>query len=216
MATRRLLVEIVGNDASLQAALGASAAATSGFGDRLQATGKRISSVGRTLSTHLTLPLVAVGAASGKAAVDFQNSMELLHTQAGVGQKAVAALSKGVLALAGPTATAPDELSAGLYHLASQGLRGKQSLDALKIAAEGAKLGQADLEDVTNALGATIVSKIGGLELRAGDGRAERDRRHRRHADGGSREGDGDGPAGEREDRRRVAERGRWCAGDVR
>ncbi len=163
MATRRLLVEVVGNDDSLQAAMGRAGATTAGFGDRIAAAGQRISGIGKKLTTDLTLPIVAIGALSVKSAVDFQNSMELIHTQAGVSQSAVDSLSKSVLALAGPTATAPDELSAGLYHLTSQGLRGAQALSALKSAAEGAKLGQADLEDVTNALGAVLVSKISGI-----------------------------------------------------
>ena len=163
MASRRLIVEIIGDDASLKRALGSSAAGVGGFGDRVSTLGGQVSSVGKTLTTHLALPLIAVGAVAGKSAVDFQNSMELLHTQAGVAQQAVDKLSKGVLALAGPTATAPDELAKGIYHLASQGLRGQQAMDALKVSAEGAKLGQADLEDVTNALGATIVAKIGGV-----------------------------------------------------
>lgn len=101
---------------------------------------------------------------SVKSAADFQQSMQLLTTQAGVSEKQLGSLKKGVLELAGPTATAPEELAKGIYHLASQGLRGKKALDALRIAAEGAKVGQADLEDVTNALGATIVSGIKGAQ----------------------------------------------------
>lgn len=156
MATRRLLVEIVGDDRALQQSLGRAGASTTAFGEKASAVGKK-------LTTHLTLPIVAVGAVAGKMAVDFQNSMELLHTQAGVSESAIAGLSKSVLALAGPTATAPETLATGLYHLASQGLRGAKAMDALRIAAEGAKMGQANLEDVTNALGAVISSKIKGV-----------------------------------------------------
>jgi TP901 family phage tail tape measure protein len=130
----------------------------------MSSMGRSLQSTGRTLTTHLGLPLLAVGALATKAAVDFQSSMELIHTQAGVSQKAVDALSGSVLKLAGPTATAPEELSKGLYHLSSQGLRGAKALEALKIAAEGAKIGQADLEDVTNGLGAVLASGIKGSQ----------------------------------------------------
>lgn len=160
---RRLIVEIVGDASSFQRSLTGAAAATDGFGAKMSAVGDRITSVGKSMTTHLTLPIVGIGAVATKAAIDFQNSMELIHTQAGVSQKAVDSMSKSVLAMAGSVATAPDELSAGLYHLTSQGLRGKEALDALRSSAEGAKMGQADLEDVTNAMGAAISSNIKGV-----------------------------------------------------
>lgn len=161
---RRLIVEIIGDSSGLQAALGRSAAAADGFGARMQAVGSRISSVGHKLTRDLTLPIAGIGVVATKSAIDFQSSMELLHTQAGVSQGAIEGLSKAVLGMAGSVATGPEELTTGLYHLASQGLRGKQALDALRTAAEGAKVGQANLEDVTNALGATLVSHIGGFK----------------------------------------------------
>jgi TP901 family phage tail tape measure protein len=160
---RKLIVEVIGDSSSLEAALGRSAAASTGFVGKLKASSAEMASVGASLTRHLTLPIVAIGAAGTKMAVDFQASMELLHTQAGIAQSSIANLSKGVLALAGPTATAPDVLAAGLYHLSSQGLRGAQSLHALQVAAEGAKMGGANLEDVTNALGAVLASKIAGV-----------------------------------------------------
>ena len=101
---------------------------------------------------------VAIGVESVKAAAKFQQSMELIRTQAGASQREVDKMSKAVLALAGPTATAPQTLTEGLYHLESAGFRGAKALAALKTAAEGAKIGGANLEDVTNALNATLVS----------------------------------------------------------
>lgn len=164
MASRTLKVEIIGNADSLSAALGRASGVTEAFGARMQSLGGSLKSVGSTLTRDVTLPIVAIGGLSAKAAIDFQNAMELIHTQAQVPQKDIAALSNAVLSLAGPTATAPDVLAAGLYHLASQGLRGAKAIDVLRVAAEGAKMGQADLEDVTNALGAALTSGIKGVE----------------------------------------------------
>lgn len=160
---RKLIVEIVGDSSSLQKALGTSTAAADGFAGRMSAVGSKLRSIGKHLTMGLTLPIVGIGYEATKSAVSFQNSMELLATQAGVPQAKIAALSQSVLGLAGPTATAPDELSAGLYHLTSQGLKGAKSLEALRIAAEGAKMGQANLEDVTNALGGVLASKVKGV-----------------------------------------------------
>jgi TP901 family phage tail tape measure protein len=160
---KELRVTIVGDSTALQAALARASGATAGFAGSVNRVGSSVASTGKTLTRHLTLPIVALGALAGKAAVDFQNSMELLHTQAGIAQGSIDGLSKSVLKLAGPTATAPEELAAGLYHLSSQGLRGASAIKALQIAAEGAKMGQANLEDVTNALGAVLSSGIHGV-----------------------------------------------------
>lgn len=107
---------------------------------------------------------VAAGAASVKMASQFDRSMEMIHTQAGASQAEVDKMSKAVLNLAGPTATAPDVLAQGLFHIESAGMRGQKALDALKIAAEGAKVGGANLVDVTNALNSTLVSGISGAK----------------------------------------------------
>lgn len=152
----KLSVLIVGNASEFTAAMAEAAAAAEGFGGRVRSVGESVASFGAKMTAGLTLPIGLAAAASVKFASDFQSSMELIHTQAGASQKEVENLSQAVLKLAGPTATAPDELAKGLFHLESQGLRGAKAIDALKIAAEGAKVGQADLEDVTNALGAAI------------------------------------------------------------
>src|SRR5258706_10987265 len=74
-------------------------------------------------------------------------------------ENAVPGLSKS-----GETAQGPQKLADGLYHLESLGLRGKQAMDALKISAQAADLGLADMEGVTNALGAAIVTGIKGTQ----------------------------------------------------
>jgi TP901 family phage tail tape measure protein len=162
--SRTLTVTIIGNPAPFEAALGQSAAAASGFGARMEEMGAKVAAVGKRMTTMVTLPVVALGAVATKTAVDFQNSMELIHTQAGATQAQVDSMSASVLKLAGPVATAPKILSEGLYHLISQGIKpGAQAMDVLRVAAEGAKMGQANLEDVTNALGAVISSRIKGV-----------------------------------------------------
>lgn len=148
---KALIVEIFGNAKQFTSEL-----------DRAAGKTRRFSAAAGVAGTAIVGGLAYGLEKSVVAASHFQSSMELIHTQAGVSQKSVDALGHSVLGLAGSVGTAPDELSAGLYHLASQGLRGKQAMDALRIASEGAKVGQANLEDVTNALGGVIVSGIKG------------------------------------------------------
>src|SRR5258707_7104910 len=100
-------------------------------------------------------------------AVQFQSDMKLLTTQAGVAQKQMGSLTRVVLDLAGQVGFSPDSLSQALFHIewnfSSLGITGPRALKLLKVAAEGAAVGHADLVDVTNALGAAEASGIKGV-----------------------------------------------------
>jgi TP901 family phage tail tape measure protein len=130
-------------------------------GMQTEAAGKKINGLGTSL---LGVGLVLGAGEMVKSAVKFQSNMLLLQTQAGQSSESVKEMSKSVLGLAGATGTAPDELATSLYHVVSTGLKGAAALDAVKIAAEGAKVGHADLESTTNALTAAIASGIPGVQ----------------------------------------------------
>lgn len=167
MADRALTVTFIGNDAQLSAAFKRVGAQLNG----LQRAGSGLQSLGGSLTRNVTLPIVGIGVAAAKMASDFQSAMERIHTQAGVSQKAVGELSDGVLKLAGKVGEAPTELADGMYHVASSlnatlpaAQRVSTELKVLKTAAEGARVGNANLVDVTNALDAAVVSGIKGVQ----------------------------------------------------
>jgi TP901 family phage tail tape measure protein len=118
----------------------------------------------------LGIGVAAIGAAyeSLKLATSFQSAFTQIHTQAGVASSQMGMLQNGVLSLAGQVGFAPDSLAEALYHVessfASVGITGPTALNILKVAAEGAAVGHADLVDVTNALDAAIASGIPGVE----------------------------------------------------
>jgi Phage-related minor tail protein len=103
-----------------------------------------------------------------KSAASFQAQMTMLNTQAGVSKTQLAGLGAGVLKLAGQVGENPDSLAESLYHVesnfASLGIKAPKALDDVKIAAEGARVGNADLVDVTNALTAALASQIPGVQ----------------------------------------------------
>jgi Phage-related minor tail protein len=103
-----------------------------------------------------------------KSAASFQAQMTMLNTQAGVSKSQLAGLGAGVLKLAGQVGENPDSLAESLYHVesnfASLGIKAPKALDDVKIAAEGARVGNADLVDVTNALTAALASQIPGVQ----------------------------------------------------
>jgi TP901 family phage tail tape measure protein len=137
-------------------------AAMQGLGANLQSVGQSMTSVGKTMTTDITLPLVAFGVWAAKGAIDFQQAMTLVQTQAGASATEVQSLSQQVMQLATVSEQGPTDLANGLYHLVSLGLNANDAFNALKIASEGAAVGQANLEEVTNALGGAISSGIKG------------------------------------------------------
>jgi len=128
----------------------------------------KLASVGKTAFLGIGAAALGVGAVSLKLAGDFEATMERLHTQAQVPQAAIKGLSQSVLDMAASVGTAPDSLAESLYHVESAfqstGITGQRAMDIVRIAAEGAKIGGANLVDVTNALDGAIVSGIPGAE----------------------------------------------------
>lgn len=124
------------------------------------AAGKSLASVGK----WALFGDAAGVAVSVKGAADLQTAMERLHTQAGVTQGNVKALTSSVLGMAGSLATSPDALAQSLYHVESGGIHGANALKVMATAAKEAKVSGADLTDTTTALTATVYSGIAGAQ----------------------------------------------------
>lgn len=112
--------------------------------------------------------LVGMGVEAGKMAVNFDAAMTRLVTQAGVAKGEMGTLKDGVLKLAGKVGADPDSLAESLFHVESNfesmGITSQQALGLVETAAKGAKVGGADLVDVTNALTAAVASNIPGAQ----------------------------------------------------
>jgi len=96
--------------------------------------------------------IVGMGVASVKMAGDFQSGMTTLVTGAGEAQKNIKMVGDGILQMAIDTGTSTKQLTDGMYMIESAGYHGADGLNVLKIAAEGAKVGNADLGTVADAL----------------------------------------------------------------
>lgn len=148
--------------AQVSATAKATSAATSA---NLKAVANDLKSTGSVLTSAVTIPVVALAALSGDLAYKFNNAMELLHTSAGIPQSAIASLSSTVLDMASSLGQSPEALAQGLYHVASAGngiWNTAQQLDILKVAAQGANLGLASLDDTTYALTSAMASGVKG------------------------------------------------------
>jgi len=90
--------------------------------------------------------------ASVKMAGDFQQQMTRLVTAAGESKTAIAEVSAGVLQLARDTGTSTKDLASAGYMIESAGFHGRDALNIMRAAAEGAKVDMADTGVVANAL----------------------------------------------------------------
>ena len=120
----------------------------------LKKFGTKMKKIGGNLSRNVTMPLLAVGGASAKMALDFQKSMTKINTLVGVSAEEVEKLKKSVLALSGKTATAPNELAEGLYFLTSAGLNSKDAMEALEQVSKGVASGLGESADLSNVAAA--------------------------------------------------------------
>ena len=99
-----------------------------------------------------SLALGIVGGISVKMAGDFQSLTAHLVTDAGESQANLAKVQQGILGIATSTGTSTTELVNGMYHIESAGYHGAAGLTMLQTAAQGAKVGGADLDTVSRAL----------------------------------------------------------------
>jgi TP901 family phage tail tape measure protein len=110
------------------------------------------------------LVVAAIGAASVKMGVNFQDAMTKVQTQAGASKAQVKQLSAEVLNLAPSTEQGPQKLALALYHLTSVGMSPVAAMVALKQASDLAAVGGSNLEDTTNALAGAWKSGISGAQ----------------------------------------------------
>ena len=150
MPTRDVIFNIIGRDgltpAANRAATGVESAAA-----RISRAGDKMIRAGGKLTSHLTLPILALGAASVKAATDFNASMTQIQTQAGGSARDVRVLSREVLAMKN-VQQGPNELAKALYHLKSVGMSNRDAMRALRQGSDLAAVGNANLEDTVNSL----------------------------------------------------------------
>lgn len=159
-----VVVRIVADAKGVAAGFTEAGAAVRSGSAKMASIGSGAASVGKSLSKYVTLPVVAIGVATGVMAAKFQESMTLIHTQAGASAAAVKSLTASVLELAMHSQHGPQELAAGLYHLKSVGMGNAAAMKALAAAEHLASVGQSALEDTVNAVAGAFKSGISGAQ----------------------------------------------------
>jgi TP901 family phage tail tape measure protein len=134
----------------------AAGAASASSAAKIAKTATSLKTVGRGLSTYVSLPLAGIGVAAGMMALDFDRSMRNVNSIAQLPQKRFERLKQGVLDLAGPTAQSPKTLAEGMYDLVSSGFDAAESLKIIRASALAASAGMTTAEVSTKAVAAVL------------------------------------------------------------
>lgn len=101
------------------------------MGSRFQAAGAMLTSAGTTLTTHVTLPLAAIGTASIKTAADFESSMSNVQALSGATGSELEQLSNLAKEMGANTQFSASEAADALGYMALAGWDTQQSMNAL-------------------------------------------------------------------------------------
>ena len=159
MAESNLKINITGDSSKLKNAL-------SSANSQMNAFGKKMQSVGRSMSTQLTLPIVAAGTAATKLALDFDKSMTQIESLVGVAADEVAKMGEAAKTMATETGRSANEAGEALFFITSAGLRGSQATDVLNASLKAAAVGLGETKTIAD-LATSAMNAYGAENLSA-------------------------------------------------
>ena len=145
----------------------AAASVLTQFETRAQAIGRSIARVGDQITQSLTLPIAGLGVASGKAAMDFEQSMQPIVGLVGVSQQQVDAWKQQLLTLGPALSRGPKELADALYFTTSAGLKTGEAMDVVEKSARAAAAGLGETQVIADATSSAL-NAYGTSNLSAG------------------------------------------------
>jgi TP901 family phage tail tape measure protein len=146
-------------------------------GERFKKTGESMKSVGKDLSMRVTAPIVAIGGASIKMAVDFNKGMANVATLIPGNVQRINDLKGSVQTMAVDVGKSTEDLTGGLYNVISAFGDTSDTVKILEINAKAAAAGVATTTDAINLTSAVTkgygdttaeaVSKVSDLAFTA-------------------------------------------------
>jgi len=165
MAQQNLQVNITGDSSKLKNALSSASSQLSSFGSKMQ-------NVGRSMSTKLTLPLVAAGTAATKLALDFDKSMTQIESLVGIAGDKVAEMGTVAKTMALETGRSANEAAEALFFITSAGLRGSEATETLNASLKAAAVGLGETKTIAdlatsamNAYGVENLNATGATDI---------------------------------------------------
>ena len=118
----------------------------------LAGLGNKASALGGKLTRSITLPLLGLGVAAGKMAMDFSDALAFSNTMMNESAEGMERMKKVALDLAAKTGKSSTDIVKGFYDVASAGFKGEEAFKIQEVAAKGATAGFIEHSQAVNAL----------------------------------------------------------------
>jgi len=118
----------------------------------LKSFGASAKRIGSSVSTNVSLPFAAAGAAGVKMATDLESSFSKIENLVGITGKALDDFKGSVKAVSAETGQSQQQLSEALFTVASAGLRGAEATEVLTASAKASAIGLGETQQIAQAL----------------------------------------------------------------
>ncbi|MCZ8541961.1 phage tail tape measure protein [Psychrobacillus psychrodurans] len=125
-------------------------------GTALSNAGAKMKDVGRTLTTSVTLPVLAVGAASVKTAMEFEAQMDRVGAIAGATSEEMESLSETALELGANTSKSASEVAKGMEEMAAMGFTANEVIGAMPGVIAAAEASGSDMAQTAEVMASTL------------------------------------------------------------
>jgi TP901 family phage tail tape measure protein len=129
---------------------------TKKMGRDVQRVGKDLEGFGKSMTTHVTLPTIALGTASLKSAMDLEDGVAKISTIADTTKMSLEDIRKGLLDISDVTGIVVTDLAEAEYNAISAGVDTAKSLEFIETASKTSKAGFADMDTTIDALTTTL------------------------------------------------------------
>ena len=131
-------------------------------GEKMQEVGGKVSDVGGKMTTHVSLPIAAAGAAIGKMSMDFEDSMAKVSTIADETEVPIGDMKQAIVDLSNQTGVSSSEIAENVYNAISAGQKTGDAVNFVSNATKLAKAGFAETGDALDIL--TTIMNAYGME----------------------------------------------------
>ena len=145
------------------------------LGDSMKRVGGQMTSVGQTMSRRLTAPIVALGVAGVKMAVDFETSFGKIQGLVGVAAEDIGQLRDAARTLGPQFGVSANEAAEALFFITSAGLRGSEAISTLQASLRASAIGLGDTATIAdlatsamNAFGSDVLSSTAAVDVLTG------------------------------------------------
>lgn len=132
------------------------------YSKKVGEAGKKVTDAGKKMSAGVTAPIIGAGAAAGKLAMDFEDSMAKVSTIADTTQVPIEDLKDEIMDLSSKTGQSADDLSEAMYQAMSASVETGDAVEFLDTAVKAAVGGFTD--NATAVDGLTSVLNAYGME----------------------------------------------------